>query len=158
MIQRVQSLYFVVCMALLGGILSGTDIYRFVGELNYYSFNAYGLSGFSIASQESIGQESGFYYLWAVALILFTFYTLMSYKDLKKQLKLARINSFLYLITVLGLVLFGALGGDYFFDGNSNRELGPGFSLLVIAFPFSYLAQLGIKRDKKLLDSLHRLR
>ena len=82
----------------------------------------------------------------------------MSYKTLEKQLKLARYNSFLYLISVLALVIFGASGGNYFFDGEGSRELGAGFSLIVVSFPFAYLAQLGVKRDKKLLESLNRLR
>ena len=45
-----------------------------------------------------------------------------------------------------------------FYDDETKRELGLGFFLFVLGFPFCFLAQLGIKRDKKLLDSLNRLR
>ena len=91
-------------------------------------------------------------------MVLFIFYVAMSYKKINRQLSLARYVSFAYLSIVIALVVFGASGTSYFYGGNCIRELGSGFSLLVIGFPFCYLAQLGIKRDKKLLDSLNRLR
>ena len=157
MIQRVQSLYYLVCMILIGFCLSGIDIYKFVHQNFYYSFNAY---GFNLVdnNEKIISTDKGYFYLGGIALILLTFYTLMLYKNLKKQMKMSRITSFAYLIMIVSLVIFGATGGKYFFNGDNSRELGAGFSLLVIAFPFSYLAQLAIKRDKKLLDSLNRLR
>ena len=158
MIQRIQSLYFLVCMILIGSLLSGVDIFRFVHEKESYAMTVYGISKSSLQSKEILHQDTGFYYLWSIGLILFTFYTLMSYKTLEKQLKLARYNSFLYLISVLALVIFGASGGNNFFDGEGSRELGAGFSLIVVSFPFAYLAQLGVKRDKKFLESLNRLR
>jgi amino acid transporter len=157
MIQRVQSLYYLVCMVLLGSCLIGLDILRFVGQdKSYYSFNVYGFKYF--ANNDSFAYQSGYYFIILIVLILLTFYTLMNYKNLAKQLKLSRNISFLYLAMVIALVVYSAIGGDYFFEGDNVRELGPGFMLLVISFPFSYLAQLGIKRDKKLLDSLNRLR
>ena len=50
------------------------------------------------------------------------------------------------------------MGGGMLSAGETKRELGLGFFLFVLGFPFCFLAQLGIKRDKKLLDSLNRLR
>ena len=43
-------------------------------------------------------------------------------------------------------------------EETASREMGLGFLLFVVGFPFTFLANTGIKRDKKLLDSLDRLR
>jgi hypothetical protein len=50
------------------------------------------------------------------------------------------------------------MGGGMLSADETKRELGLGFFFFVLGFPFCFLAQLGIKRDKKLLDSLNRLR
>ena len=40
----------------------------------------------------------------------------------------------------------------------TKREMGLGYLLFLCGFPFTFLANIGIKRDKNLLDSLDRLR
>ena len=159
MIQRVQSLYYLVAMILLGTCLTGVEIYRFSTDKTYFAFNAYGFQeAINDDSATNLSNQSKPFYIIGILMVLFIFYVTMSYKKLNTQLKLARFVSFAYLAIIIALVIFGATGNQYFYDGNCTRELGAGFSLLVIGFPFCYLAQLGIKRDKKLLDSLNRLR
>ena len=158
MIQRVQSLYYLVAMVLLGACLTGVDIYRFSTENVYYGFNAYGFQEVIKQDEKVITTDSKPFFIIGIVMVLFIFYVAMSYKKINRQLSLARYVSFAYLSIVIALVVFGASGTSYFYGGNCTRELGAGFSLLVIGFPFCYLAQLGIKRDKKLLDSLNRLR
>jgi hypothetical protein len=82
----------------------------------------------------------------------------MSYKNLKRQLKWARSCTFLYAVFVLASIVFYYAGGGFFIEGEYALELGLGYALLIAGFPFCFLAQLGIKKDKKLLDSLDRLR
>ena len=159
MIQRVQSLYYLVAMILLGACLTGVDIYRFSTENSYFAFNAFGFhEALNDESDKILTSQSKPFYIVGILMVLFIFYVTMSYKKLNTQLKLARYVSFAYLAIIIAIVVFGAMGNKYFYDGNCTRELGAGFSLLVVGFPFCYLAQLGIKRDKKLLDSLNRLR
>ena len=55
-------------------------------------------------------------------------------------------------------IIFYYAGGGIIKEGEYVRELGLGYALLIAGFPFCFLAQLGIKKDKKLLDSLDRLR
>lgn len=82
----------------------------------------------------------------------------MGYKNLTRQFKLARTIFFIYLLLIVSLVIFAIMGGGMLSAEETKRELGLGFFLFVLGFPFCFLAQLGIKRDKKLLDSLNRLR
>ncbi|MFK7784566.1 MAG: DUF4293 family protein [Crocinitomicaceae bacterium] len=52
-----------------------------------------------------------------------------------------------------------AFFGDNLIEGEElKRELGLGFYLFVVGLPFSFLANVGIKRDKRLLDSIDRIR
>lgn len=144
-------------MLLLCCCLAKIDILKFVFEGSHYSFNLFGIQKFNLKN-EVIESTPNYFYIIDILMILLTFNTLMKYKNLSQQLKWARNISFMYLTMVIALVIFAAIGNKYFFDGLGTRELGAGFSILVISFPFSYLAQLAIKRDKKLLDSLNRLR
>jgi hypothetical protein len=45
-----------------------------------------------------------------------------------------------------------------FFENNASQELGLGYLFFIAGLPFSFLALIGVKKDKNLLDSLNRLR
>lgn len=160
MIQRVQTLYYAITMILLAVLLSGMEFFRFVGEKTIYIFSVYGVQS------EKVGAPNGKmeaitsmpFYLSVISFILFIFITLMGYKNLNRQFKLARGIFFIYLLLLIAVIVFAVIGGGVLTNEPTKRELGLGFLLFVLGFPFSFLAQLGIKRDKKLLDSLNRLR
>jgi uncharacterized membrane protein YhaH (DUF805 family) len=82
----------------------------------------------------------------------------MAYKNVNRQFKLGRTVFFLYFLS-LTAIFFLSIWGDGLVEGKTtSREMGLGYWLFIIGFPFSFLANIGIKRDKKLLDSLDRLR
>ena len=89
---------------------------------------------------------------------MFLFVTLMGYKNLKRQLKLVRTSFYIYFLMVIGLVVFSSVGFGNLTNEPLKRELGLGFFLFISGLPFVFLANLSIKRDKKLIDSLNRLR
>lgn len=160
MIQRVQTLYYAITMILLAVLLSGMEFFRFVGEKTIYIFSVYGVQSEKVGSpngkMEAITSMP--FYLSVISFILFIFITLMGYKNLNRQFKLARGIFFIYLLLLIAVIVFAVIGGGVLTNEPTKRELGLGFLLFVLGFPFSFLAQLGIKRDKKLLDSLNRLR
>ena len=160
MIQRVQSIYYILAMICLSLLLSGMDIFRFVGSKTYYVFSAFGLEAGNIndpqGKLESLSKIP--FFLTLISFILFIFIALMGYKNLTRQFKLARTIFFIYFFLIVALVVFAIMGGGMLSADETKRELGLGFLLFVLGFPFCFLAQLGIKRDKKLLDSLNRLR
>ena len=59
---------------------------------------------------------------------------------------------------LVSVIILSIFGDSLLNVSISHREMGLGFFLFVSGFPFSFLANTGIKRDKKLLDSLDRLR
>ena len=147
-------------MILLAILLSGIEFFRFVGEKTFYSFNVYGIQSGKVGSEkQGLEQVTSMpFFLSVISFILFIFITLMAYKNLNRQFKLARGIFFIYLILVISIIVFAIIGDGIVSTEPTKRELGLGFLLFILGFPFSFLAQLGIKRDKKLLDSLNRLR
>ena len=59
---------------------------------------------------------------------------------------------------VIGVLVLTMIGEQLIGTKLDAREMGLGFILFIAGFPFTFLANLGIKRDKRLLDSLDRLR
>ena len=160
MIQRVQTLYYAITMILLAILLSGIELFRFVSEKTIYVFSVYGIQIGKVGEKNgSLEAASSIpFFITIISFILFIFITLLGYKNLNRQFRLARGIFFIYFILLIAVIVFAVIGGGTLTDEPTKRELGFGFLLFVLGFPFSFLAQLGIKRDKKLLDSLNRLR
>ena len=98
------------------------------------------------------------FFIGTIALILLMFIALMSYKNLNRQFKLGRTVFFLYFIMLISIILLSTFGNKLLQVEATTRAMDLGFILFVIGFPFTFLANTGIKRDKNLLDSLDRLR
>ena len=156
MIQRVQTIYLFLAIICLGSTCLGFEFFRFVQSNEVFSISVFGIESLKEASSSMFKNIP--IYLSVIGLCLFLFMTLMSYKNLKRQLKWARSCTFLYAVFVLASIVFYYAGGGIITEGEYVRELGLGYALLIAGFPFCFLAQLGIKKDKKLLDSLDRLR
>ena len=156
MIQRVQTIYLFLAIICLGSTCLGLEFFRFVQPNEAFSFSVFGIESLKEASSSMF--KSIPIYLSVIGLCLFLFMTLMSYKNLKRQLKWARSCTFLYALFVSASIVFYYAGGGFITVGEYVRELGLGYALLIAGLPFCFLAQLGIKKDKKLLDSLDRLR
>ena len=159
MIQRIQTVYYIISMFFLGILLSGMDLLRFVTKDSYYSFNVHGIAQHFTDSKLTLVQTKSVpLYLSVIGLILLQFVVIMSYKNLNRQFQLARSIFFLYLLILIAFVVFASIGYSPSKSIETTRELGLGFIFLVLGFPFAFLGQIAIKRDKKLLDSLNRLR
>ena len=146
MIQRIQSIYFSLVIVCLGMTTTGMEFFRFVQGDEYYLFSVYGI-------QKGQGTALSMYnnipiYLSVIALCLFTFVTLMSYKNIKRQLKWARTLFYLYVFCVIGFLIFSTVGKGMFFESEASQELGMGYLFFVAGLPFSFLALIGVKKDK----------
>jgi hypothetical protein len=115
--------------------------------------------------EENLKEIVTFYFPFfsiGILLSLLASLTLFSFKKLERQIKFGRIL-FIFNFLVFGatLVLYyllrketTALSGDY----TVSNQLGFGFYCIVIAVAFSFLANIGIRRDIKLLKSIDRIR
>lgn len=145
MIQRIQTIYFVIAIILIVAPLSGVEILSYTNKGLEVSKNVYSLH--LISENE---QEPSYFYLVNITLSLFGFYTMMSFKKLKKQLALSRI--------LMALILFACSMPIILAIGRSALTPRLGFYLFLCSTLFVYLAIRAINKDKKLLDSLNRLR
>ena len=158
MIQRVQSLYLILSMISISILLSGVEIISFTGVKVKASLSAFGVSKTDVLSNQNITEQTFPFYLSIIGLVLYMFILLMRYKDLKIQLKMIRRLFLIYLLLIISFLCFSIYGSKVINESDATTSIGMGFIYFIIPFPFIFLAQIGIKRDKKLLDSLNRLR
>lgn len=160
MLQRIQTIYFIIVMAILASLLSGVEIFAMSdGKMNF-SQSVFGVERQSVKGGyiEWMGQFE-YAYLFVIAYVMLVFLAMMSYKSLKRQYTLSKIILFIYVLFVLTILAVTSFG----INGYSPKEItgihvGIGFYLLTCGLPFSYFALKGVQKDKGLLDSLNRLR
>lgn len=157
MIQRIQTIYLLIAMLLLAFVTVGVDFFSFVSEEFRYNFNVYGIQKVALSNNEIAETTNYPIYISTICLILLAFITMMSFKSLDRQFKLGRTLFGLYFVFLIALIIFSFIG-DTMIEEEVKREMGLGFFLFASGFPFTFLANTGIKRDKKLLNSLDRLR
>lgn len=139
-------------------LLSGVEIISFTGVKVKASLSAFGISKTDVLSNQNITEQTFPFYLSIIGLVLYMFILLMRYKDLKIQLKMIRRLFLIYLLLIISFLCFSIYGSKVINESDATTSIGMGFIYFIIPFPFIFLAQIGIKRDKKLLDSLNRLR
>ncbi|MCT4562203.1 MAG: DUF4293 domain-containing protein [Crocinitomicaceae bacterium] len=158
MIQRVQSIYLGICILLLLSLFFGVEVVTFSSEAMTYQLSAIKTTKIDPTTGETLSSSFHFGIAIIGVLLLSAVATLLQFKNLKKQFKLGRSLFFTYFVILLFATLFISLGGNWIDGEVTTREIGLGFLLFVAGFPFTFLANIGIKRDRSLLDSLDRLR
>ena len=158
MIQRIQTLYLAIAIIFLSLVTFGSTLFSFLSESSRFSFSSYGITEYSIENDSVLGTSSFPFYLGTGALILLCFLCVMSYKNLKRQFKLGRLVFGLYFLMLIVVILLSIFGDKLIDVETLTRENGLGLFLFIAGFPFTFLANTGIKRDKQLIDSLERLR
>lgn len=154
--QRIQTLYFVLVIILMiaGIILPAAEFYNPTQNITYQldsrgivQLNAEGIAERTLSMNPCT-------YLFGMILFLTTF-CIFSFKDRKKQFRLATVNMLLIVLYVIALGVFVIY---------SKNKLGVDMTLQypvvfpVIAIIFNYLAMRGINKDEKLVRSVDRLR
>jgi amino acid transporter len=157
MIQRIQSVYYAIAAICIIIASFGSSIYVFTGKSATFILTGFGVAGYD-AKFTLVSLNSYPYYLVGIALVLLLTITFLSYKNVARQLKLGRLVLFLYFILLILLLLGSFLGSYLTAEEELTRGLGLGFFMFIIGFPFVFLGNIGVKRDKTLLDSLDRLR
>lgn len=158
MIQRIQSVYLFITLICLGFVSFGTPIFSYLSTTMRYEIDAFGVTQTAEADGSFVDFDAFPGYLVGIGLMLIALVTLISFKDLKRQHRFGRMLFYTYFIVIASVIVLINFGSDRVAADISGREMALGFFLLVIGFPFVFLANTGINRDKKLLDSLNRLR
>ncbi len=164
MLQRVQTYYLGIIVLIQIIAVSGMDFIRFYSEKYVYVLNAWGVSVHANVNSDSSAQVAeqpdGFMvpvFIGFISLALLAFLCIMSYKNLDRQLKLGRTLFYLYFVSVLSVYLMATFGESWIDEGVTSREVGLPYWVFICGLPLAFLANTGIKRDKRILDSLKRL-
>lgn len=191
MVQRVQNLYLFLTLVALVIVTIGTDVFvTTISKKESFELithaNVYGVQRDISMEGELSPKDAEFvkksiekievpaddakeiptlyfpFYSIGILLSMLTAMTILSYKKLKRQIKLGRILfifNFLSFGTVL--VLYYLLKNETSDLGEAyevSNQLGFGFYCIVIATAFSFLGNIGIRRDIKLIQSIDRIR
>jgi hypothetical protein len=194
MIQRIQTVYLIIATALivwagLGASFVNFNVSNPVSEDHInFNLNGYGWqakTSFAVTKQlnSQQNQDNGMalvtegdsvtsvnyfpIYLLFIALSLLFLITVFFYKNLKKQMRFAKIALFFLLLIIIALSFYIMLIPDSLVEYCSSifskpwevkSNLGMEFYLLCSAIPFAFLGIMGIRKDMKLLQSLDRIR
>ncbi|PKR80407.1 hypothetical protein CW751_10075 [Brumimicrobium salinarum] len=115
-----------------------------------------------VAEMEGIPTFYFPFYSITILLSMLTVVVLFGFKNLKRQLKLGRIlfimNFLVFGVTIVFYNLMRSSNMPDSADYIVNTQLGFGFYCIVIALAFSFLANIGIRRDLRLIKSIDRIR
>jgi 4-amino-4-deoxy-L-arabinose transferase-like glycosyltransferase len=102
------------------------------------------------------------FYLISIFILLLAVACLLSFKKLKTQQKLGRLTFLLNLLSLIFIIIiFYGLRSqmkEAVAPLEVGSNLGIGFFCFITATAFSFLANIGIKRDVNLIDSIDRIR
>jgi len=157
--QRKQTLYLLIAMGCLLWASWDYHFFEFITEYSRLYIHGRGAEFYTLDNQEQMQQLN---YPWGIVPTLIAFFALwilFDYKKVKRQFKLAKILWFTYLILLISTICIFHFLIPYIIGTKIiHSNYATSFYLLVIGFPFVHLACMGINKDKKLIDSLNRLR
>ncbi len=158
MIQRIQTLYVLAAIICLSMVTAGNTLFSYLSETMRYKVSSFGVTQHALEDDKLINTESFMGYTVGAGLLLIALVTLISFKDVKRQHRFGRMLFYAYFAVLISVMVFFYIGDSQVSNDITSREMGMGLIFLIIGFPFVFLANTGINRDKKLLDSLNRLR
>ena len=154
--QRTQTIYFVLVILLMiaAVLIPNADFFNQAKNITYR------LDARGIVELTQQGTTKGVVgtnpctYFFGIILFLTT-YCIASYKNRKRQLRMATINLFLIVIYIAILAVY-----IFFAKNKLEADITWKYPVIfpVIALIFNYLAMRGIAKDENLVKSLDRLR
>jgi len=160
MIQRVQTIYFAIAALILIYFSTGASILGFQGNDLTYVLQSNQLIG---STQGNAGAlvSSQYFFVGSIIAALWTIFVIISYRNLTKQLSFARVGSFIYLAFIAVIALTHFIASSLAEDLTVTEHPVSykfGFYLLILGYVSYLLGMRGIKKDKKLVDSVDRIR
>ena len=156
MIQRIQTIYLLVSLICVSIFTFGSNLFYFIGT-KIYVFNAFGIFDKEPTADSIVHAKYPLYLLTTIIATLL-FATIFSFKNLKLQGKLVLLAGGVYCILIFTIVTYFFVHSNPIKAEETSIQIGTGFYLILFGFLSLILANNGIKRDKKLIDSLNRLR
>ncbi len=155
MIQRKQTLFFLAALILVLLPLIGTSFFNYFSEEGMeYCYNAF---NFKQVGNGPIVLHKGFEWILILIISLILVLTIISYKNRKRQIQLGWMAFVLNVLTS-AMIVFHAFMFESAHKTEASLEIEMAFFAFASAFLFIFLGIQGVRKDKKLVDSLNRLR
>ena len=101
MIQRIQSIFLLSTIVVLAILSFGTPLMSFQSMDSNYVLSATSLKQINLDGA-LMKSDSIPFYIVSIGLIVLTFFSMILYKNLKRQLSLVRLTTLLYFIAEIG--------------------------------------------------------
>lgn len=154
MIQRIQTVYFLLAALLVAATLFGTDLFA------YHQVDDFHASAYKLFKGQEVMKKVDFWML-SVVQIVFALMIIFSFKMRHRQIFLGWILLILNIFSTAWIVLGAVVEPSQCTACNevaTNLSFGITFYSHAIAFVFVFLGIRGVRKDKKTIDSLNRLR
>lgn len=159
MIQRIQTVYFLIAALLVATTLFGTDLFSFHQVKDIHA-TAYELvRGNWLAKTEAFKKMD--FWMLSLVQIIFALMIIFSFKMRHRQIFLGWILVVLNILSSAWIVLGANVHSTECTvckEPATNLSFGVVFYLHAAAFIFVFLGIRGVRKDKKTIDSLNRLR
>ncbi|HLP54098.1 MAG TPA: DUF4293 family protein [Fluviicola sp.] len=159
MIQRIQTIFYLVALLIIALPLIGMEIFTYSNEDVTYHFTLFGNTRELFAGKPLVLDMMQLPLFWGnVILIVLLLITVILYKNLRLQLRLGRFILTFYVLYIIGLFITLYFYHTLLAVTNVNLSIAPALYLLIAGIPFVWLGNRGVNKDRKLLDSVDRLR
>ena len=159
MIQRIQTVFYLVALLLIALPLLGMEVFTFANENVIHHVTLFGNTRELLAPNEVTFKLVQLPLFWGnLVLVLLLLLTIILYKNLRLQLRLGRFVLMLYFLVIGGLFVVLYFIYTWLMITGVSLSIGAGVYLMVAGIPFVWLGNRGVNKDRKLLDSMDRLR
>ncbi|ASS49105.1 MAG: hypothetical protein A3D31_04755 [Candidatus Fluviicola riflensis] len=159
MIQRIQTIFYLVALLIVALPLLGMEIFSFSNEDVTYHFTLFGNTRELFATNPLVLDMIQLPLFWGnVILIVLLLFTIILYKNLRLQLRLGRFVLMFYLVFIIGLFVAIYFNYTLLKITDVNVNIGSVLYLMIAGIPFVWLGNRGVNKDRKLLNSMDRLR
>lgn len=160
MIQRKQTIYYLIAILALLIPLFGMDIMTMSNEAVTHHVTFMGTSSETIADGAVIELNPPQLplYIGIVVLVILLLLTMVLYKSLRLQLRLGRFALGLYALMIIGLAVVIYYINMFMTVAKLDVEIGIGSYIFAAGILFVWLGNRGVLKDKRLIDSVDRIR
>lgn len=157
MIQRIQTIYYILAILSLAIPLAGMTIFsvfdmKITQDITLFGPVTTGLQ------DPSLRLPALPMYFGNLVVILMLLLTIFSFKNLRRQASVGRITLIAYVLLILGFCTIAYFLSQWAILHRMATTFGLGFYFMLPGIVFVFLGNRGVRGDRRLLDSVNRLR
>jgi len=159
MIQRIQTVYYLLAVLVMALPLAGLELFSFTNKKVLQSVTLFGSESHLMLSNGKLVVLPQIQLFWGnLLVIILLLFTILMYKKLKFQARLGRFTLIVYALTLIGISVVAYFFAQFLVIFQASLTFGIGSYFILSGVLFILMGNRGVRKDRKLLDSLNRLR